>query len=407
MNRYKFTHKTIDEAKRYLKTKKGVQPNFLKRFTGSVKKGKLFLNDLQVVPKSEVESTLRKEIYDGKVPLARDTAYYYLQKKYAGIPRKTLDDFLKKQRIIRETDNAQPTTKHKSRRVNTKGQLHVDLVEIKFKDLPNRGEDIFVPRFKLAKVSNKWDGDEEGDLKKGYFFGCVDALTSLCYYRWAPSKAHRHITPVAKEAFQYMREKLQKTKLSVTMDGGKEFDRERYKKWDIRTRVVKLDPVIEAKNSMFQRALYRIAKMKKTKNIKKLGDMAMNQLNNTVSSITKKTPLENVKESRTELAEKYNKKRGKESGTKIRARALKPGIDKVRVQIIQDKNKGINFKAYKGKTWSRKLYKVVGKRGNYYTVLYDDNGTLQKPKNQRFHRDKLRLTSAYDKASEKLLKDRD
>ena len=90
-------------------------------------------------------------------------------------------------------------------------------------------------------------------------------------------------------------------------------------------------------------------------------------------------------------AEKYNKKRGKDSGVKIIRRALVPGKDKVRVQQIYDKDKG-HYKAYLGKMWSKKLHKVTKKKGNRYVV----NKKL-------YHRDELRLTEDYDKESEKLL----
>ena len=94
------------------------------------------------------------------------------------------------------------------------------------------------------------------------------------------------------------------------------------------------------------------------------------------------------------MAEKYNRKRGKDSGIKIKRRPLVVG-DKVRTQLLFKKDKGVSFKAYKAQTYSKRAYKVQGKRGNTYKV----QGKFR-------HRDELRLTEDYDEESEKLLNKR-
>ena len=155
--------------------------------------------------------------------------------------------------------------------------------------------------------------------------------------------------------------------MTVYSDEGSEFNWKQYQKWGLKTITVKQSPVIEAKNSHFQRALYRIAKMKKTRNIHELTNLAMTQINRTVSSLTGKAPIENLGEAVTDLSKKYNKKRGKDSGIKTIRRALVPGKDKVRVQRLHEKDKG-HYKAYLGVMWSKKLHKVTSKRGNRYVV---------------------------------------
>ena len=136
--------------------------------------------------------------------------------------------------------------------------------------------------------------------------------------------------------------------------------------------------------------------MKKTKDIHKLTQMAMAQLNRTVSSVSKKAPVENIRDPESKVSEKYNKKRGKDSGVKIKRRALVPGKDKVRIQLIHKKDKPVKYKAYKGIMWSKRAYAVKSKKGNRYVV----NGKLR-------HRDELRLTEDYDPKSEALLKSRE
>jgi hypothetical protein len=134
--------------------------------------------------------------------------------------------------------------------------------------------------------------------------------------------------------------------------------------------------------------------MRKTKTLHELVKDAQKVVNRTQSSLTKKSPLENAKDVTADVAEKYNKKRGKDSGIKIKRRPIIVG-EKVRIQLLFKKDKGIAFKAYKAKTWSKRLYRVQAKRGNSYKV----NGKFR-------HRDELRLTVDYDKESEKLIKTR-
>ena len=181
------------------------------------------------------------------------------------------------------------------------------------------------------------------------------------------------------------------SKMQVFSDLGAEFEWKKYRSWGLKTITVKHDPWIEAKNAMFQKAFYRIAKMKKTQKIHELTNLAMAQINRTVSSITKKAPVENLKEGVKELSKKYNKNRGKGTGVKVIRRALVPGKDKVRTQQIYDKDKG-HYKSYLGVMWSKKLYPVKSKKGNRYVVS-----------GKSYHRDELRLTEDYDKESEKLL----
>ena len=357
----------------------------------------MFLEDKEVVPKEQIDKYLREKIYDGTTPMTRDAAYHWLMKNTAGLSRANIERFLKKQRIIRETDNANPTTKRPARRVNTKGRLHVDLVEIKFKDLPF---DPIVPKrtgWNKLSLEEKAEGDEEGDIVKGYFFGCVDSITSLAYYEWAAFKSHKIITPIAKKCFHFFSKQLSipMNKLTVKSDMGAEFSWNTWRKWGVKPFTVRSDPFIEGKNSHFQRVLYRIAKTNKTRDLAKLAKLAQTQMNRTQSSLTKQTPIDNAKSGTKDLATKYNKKRGKDSGVKLRRRPLVPGEDRVRVQLLFKKDQKVGFKAYKGATWSKRRYIVQTKRGNRYKV-----------NNKMYHRDELRLTEEYDTESESLVESR-
>ena len=384
MWRYNFSQAAVDKAKKFLNGKLKTGPNFLKKHKGEVKKGNLYLDGREVIPKGKQEAFVRDAVLGGTVPMSRDGLYYHLSKTTVGISRAAIDKILKGQDIIRETDNVQPATKKASRRVLKKGQIEFDLVEINWRDLGFKPD------------------DDEIHREAGYIFTVADALTGYLWAKFSPTKFQKDITPTAREGFRAMAKALKTplTKMHALSDLGDEFNFKLYTKWGLRNKQVGRAPLIEMKNSQFQRALYRVAKMKKTKSIHKLVESAMTIVNRTQSSLTGVPPVDALEIPMTDLAEKYNKRRGPNSGVKIKARPLVVG-DMVRIMLLKEKDKGSTFyKAYKGNTWSKRRYKVLAKRGNRYKIAA--------PAGKKFyHRDNLRLTSESDKVSAQILKSRE
>ena len=385
MWRYNFSQKNVDKAKKYLKGTIKTPPPFLKKFKGTLKKGNLYLNDKLVIPKESEENYIRKKVLSGRVPMSRDSLYYYLKQISVGVSRASIDKFLKKQNIIRETDTVAPSTKKASRRVHRKGNIEFDLVEINWKDVG------FIPTINWKALKIEPTAEERS---AGYIFTVADALTGLLFAKFSPTKYRRHITPVAKEAFEWMSEKLETplSKMHSLSDSGKEWDVEKYRKWGLRVKFVPRAPLIERKNSQFQAALYRVIKMKTSKDIHKIIKQAQDVVNRTQSTLTKVAPIEAIRKQQKELAENYNKRRGAGSGVKLKSRALKIG-EHVRLNILKDKDRGSTFyKAYKGLTWSKTRYKVLAKRGNRYKI--------DGPSGKKFyHRQDLKPTPPADRKS--------
>jgi hypothetical protein len=397
VNRHTFTQKTVVQAMKFLTGKAKTKPNFLNKYKGEVKKRRLFLDGKLVVPAEKVEQYLRARIYNARTPLTRDAAFYTISKDAVGVSRKKIDDFLKKQRIVRETDNQQPQTKRKSRKVTKKGQLHFDLIELKFRDLPFEPDDLPEEKAEKDKTDEEKAEGERDPVHKGYIFSMVDALTSLSFFRFHAYKSYTEVTPIAKQAFEFFSKMLNVplNRLVGYSDKGGEFNFKKYNTWGIRTVQLKRSSVVENKNSHMQRVLFRLAKTLKTKNLHQLVKDTQKVVNRTQSSLTKRSPLENAKDATAAVAEKYNKKRGRDSGQKIKRRALVVG-NKVRTQLLFKKDKGVGFKAYKADQWSKRTYVIKKKRGASYLV------------NKKYrHRDELRLTADYDKESEKLIKKRE
>ena len=81
-------------------------------------------------------------------------------------------------------------------------------------------------------------------------------------------------------------------------------------------------------------------------------------MNRTKVKSTGKTPLDAAKGETKPLSEAYNRKRGKDSGNKIRRRPLKVG-ERVRYQLIPSGHKKMDYKAYKKETWSKQIWPAV------------------------------------------------
>ena len=384
MFRYRLTRAIITKIKEYLADNTKEKPSILSKHDGSIRKGKLFIGDKEAIAIEDSEKKIRDLVLSGKTPLSRDALFYFLSKTYYGISRAAIDKVLRSQRVIRETDNNKASTTRAKRKVHKKGQLEFDLIDIRFKDFP------FKPTGRKHLLSRDF----------GFIFSCVDKLTGLAYGEYIPGKFQKYTDPVAKRCFNWYA-KVLKTPISkffAMSDAGDEFNFALYKKWGLRHKIVARGPAIESKNSHIQRVLHRIAKMGITNDINELVTMAIDICNNTQSSITKVTPNEAAGLPMTSLAVIYNKKRGKDSGIKIKS-LLKVG-DRVRLNLLKSKEKGDTFyKAYKGTTWSKSVFTIIGKRGNSYKI---DDGT----KKRFVHADNLKRTDVYDKKSEKIIADR-
>ena len=105
MNRFRFKKADFKNAKQYIKTKKGPAPNWAKREGVTVKNGKLFWQDKEIIASEDVETYLRKTIYDKdcKTPSSRDGAFHLIKDSVLGVSRAAVMDFLRGQKTLGET----------------------------------------------------------------------------------------------------------------------------------------------------------------------------------------------------------------------------------------------------------------------------------------------------------------
>ena len=110
MQRFKFTIPKIEQALKYLKTKKGAAPNWCHKYEKElqVKAGKIFFEEKEIIPREEVDSVLRDEFYtkNSTTPTGRDSAFHILKQKYWGITRNSIMEFIRKQKALGEVKAA-------------------------------------------------------------------------------------------------------------------------------------------------------------------------------------------------------------------------------------------------------------------------------------------------------------
>ena len=141
MNRYKLQKDDFPAAIKYVQGKatKGQSPKWAVKFKSdlTVHGKKLKYKGMDIIPVSEVDAYLRKVIMDpkGDVPFARDSAFHVLKQRVAGIGRRAVMEFFRKQRTFGETRPAVPTPKMKGGEKLKKFTIETDLIFVRKNDL--------------------------------------------------------------------------------------------------------------------------------------------------------------------------------------------------------------------------------------------------------------------------------
>ena len=99
MNRYKISKNQFPAARKYLagEAYKKDSPSWAVKFKENLEfqnNGKLFFNELQVIPEEDVDAYLRKQVFNKK------WGYNILKKRVVGITRARLMKFLKAQSVV-------------------------------------------------------------------------------------------------------------------------------------------------------------------------------------------------------------------------------------------------------------------------------------------------------------------
>lgn len=339
VNQYTFLKKQIPAVKNFIEKKLQAVPNWAVELRGglSVKKGKLFYENKQIVPEEDVKQILRNDVYKSKsvegLPYGRDSMYNVIQDKYVGISKRDVEDFMKLQKAIRKTDPVRPESKSPGERI--KGYVaECDLVEVKLHDLPPRIKKQFKKNF--------------------YLSGIAERATGLVYYERVMRKTAEMVVPTLARGLKWINAQLEHGKIEkFVSDAGGEYPQSFFDKRSLPREVKKLGPLIENRNRLIQSNLY--------KNINaKIGSFdiclkkAVNQINSTKNKNTKYTPNQAAKVSKSTILERYNAGRVKPSEKKVIP--YERG-DRVRLNVKDKKDRF--YKSYKGDQW-QEYWKIIG-----------------------------------------------
>ena len=356
LNRYRNVNRAdIDAVKKFVTgNKKGSAPtSWAKRFKDklTVKNGDLLLEGRIVVANEDRDDLMRDLVYNTKSDVApsRDAGYYLIKKRYANVSRRHWLHFLKKQRVIRMTDNAPPKMKRGGRKLSRKGELEMDLFFISKSDVP-----------KHMRIG----------VKEDYaVLVVVDRLTSLCYVAYTGRKDQKSVSPKVKDALTFFSQRLNmpKNKLIMFSDAGKEFDPKIFSSLGIEYNIVTSGSKVEKKNADIQRQFHRLKNAKRLTSVSDGLQQATTIVNNSYNRVIKMSANEaaekySSKEETGKLLESYNKHRQK--ADEDRRRPLKVG-DEVRIVMKSDKPNPF-YKAYRGKQYTREGYPVNKDNKQFY-----------------------------------------
>ena len=307
----------------------------------------------RLMHEGEIDGFLRENLLseEADVPMSRDAGYHIVQKRTVGISRRAFAKFISKQTVLQITRDALPQRKGTGYRVEQRGNLEVDLVEAKNRDIKP-----FVHH----------------PIKDFYWITLIDRLTGYLEVDSVIHKGFEYVVPVIKKMIGKM-EKALKTKVKyIRSDSGSEFKSETQqmlKQLGIRHKFVKSGNRLEQANKTFQKIWYRLMRLGRG-DIDVLDGQAQAIFNNTLSSVNGRTPLEALETPDAALAKHVREFLQKKKRAKYKVVPLEVG-DKVRYLLDKERGKHkaeLMYKSYRGKHWSEQVYDVV--KYNKYTDSY-------------------------------------
>ena len=354
MNRFKFTTETIANYIEDLKNNIRLRP-FIRKFKPTVKAGKLFVENKEIVPASKVNVTLDEITQNSDAPLGIHSMYAWILNNYIGISRDNIRDYLKKdpvyQKIERRPNTDKPTRKRVKEGKTNKilfrypNTLGVDLIQIGSQWLPK-----------------KYTGETE------YLLVCVHKLSGYTFAKLMRKKTAAVTRKFMKKILEDAREKFGKIE-HVEQDNGLEFEgafREYLGQQGVKQSILKKVSYVEKKNSILQRYITMISS---THPFYAAVRISVEKLNNSPNRTNNnKTPKSFIGVKNTKQFIK-NKKFKTYKGIAQKARTFKVGDNVRYVMKSQDKDSsGINYKSYKAKHWSKDVHQVLKKRLNLYKL---------------------------------------
>ena len=335
MFRFKIKETDVKKVKTYLKKKDGPLPMWGFRFKSDLKLNgdKLTFKGKEVIPMEKQDAFLRKRLYSKEADLAtsRDACFYTLQKEVVGISRRTIMEFLRKQKTL-EARAALPEPKQHSGKKLKKKQFAFEF------DL------CFIRKADLVRANKRFEDRHGHNLV--YCVTTVEKATSICRLGLVHYKDQKLVTPMVIAHIKSICSEIgvPPAECVAYSDKGTEFGKAAISKIVKTYKHVSMGGCVEKKNAQLQASFYQILKNRQALTIKTALAKTQNLLNKTYSHTHKRTPEEvgeQVKSGEYDAIKGYNDKR-KTHISNSKTKELQIG-DYVRLQIAGAKVMGIGF----------------------------------------------------------------
>ena len=312
----------------------------------------------RLIHNKNIDGYLRESMLSktSDVPLSRDAGYHIVQKRTVGISRRALGSFLSKQEVLQLTRDKLPIMKQGGRPLEARGNLELDLVEAKGRDIGK-----FVHH----------------GVVDFYWITLIDRLTGWLEIARIKHKNVKTVAPMLRTMLRKMSKALKKEINYIRSDAGSEFKADTqavFEELGIRHKFVKSGNRIENANKIFQKIWYRLLRLGRVSfgpgDLNELDVQATAIFNNTKSAINGFTPLEALDVPDATLAKAFNDAQKKRKVAKYRAVPIEKG-DKVRYlieDVVGKYGKAFAYKSYRGRHWSAEIYPVV--KYNEHTLKY-------------------------------------
>ena len=344
MNRFQYPREAVTKAIQFLKTKKGKEPNFLKKFPGefSVKQGKLYAGELRVIPTEERDDFLREAIYgkQSEYPFGRDSAFAIIKTEVLNVSKRDIEAFLNKQGPLVHRRSRPPKEKREHiRKIRKPAQLSVDLAHIKANDFQKT----------LGHEAYEYMGaaGKRGYQQDRYFLNAVDMLTGYLLTEVLQGKTPKEVAPKLKAIIERYEKAIKQKVKRVEVDFGGEFlgvVKTMLQEKGIRLIQKRTNAVVEQKNAHMQRVFWALVEQRRggfLTTVKQTVKIS-NRTKNRRTGLTPEEALKQIAEGgkvnqKTPKAGPTERKKAFPTGTKVRA--LKKG---------RSKGDDLGYKAYKG-----------------------------------------------------------
>ena len=357
MNRCRISPSFLRDIKDGLRTKPRNRKIriFIEKWKLELKNGHVFHQGKEIVPYTEdepeyVEAVLKHEAEHNGMPLSREGAMAYVNKKYVGFKVRAISSWLKRIEQL-QLIHRRPNAKTRINTQNREGIRNYRMAT-KFDGKFCLGVDLF-------QIPKQWSGYK-------FFFVAVLQKTGYLWLEPMKNKYAKTAKTQLVKVFRDCKKRFGSEPTAVITDDGNEF-KGAFDKFitgrGLKRTIVPHVSWVEKKNSTFGRTF---AVMRNLYGFKKSLELTLLKVNNTQNRITRKAPLDWTPEDFTKKMKRHNRK------IKLYPKRQRPKKfyvdDRVRHMLRATLGKTSFYKSYEGMRskkhamWSKKLYRITDKR---------------------------------------------